>query len=271
LGKLRKILSSVFCIVLIVSNFSMAQEKLQPEFKWQPGEDLFYSVKWSFINLGNIRMQVLKADSIHNRKVYHCRIYIDSNPSLPFVNLHDIYDSYIDAEDVYSHIFLAYEKMDNYTLYTKYDFKYDRNEVHIFIQKEFSDSTVTLLDSTGAIPRKVRDSLSLLFYARAMAKHNANMNVDVFFDNKFESTNINFTGRQENIKANDQHVPGYFLDGRLKFVGIAGVKDKFKGWFSPDSQSVPLKAYMKAFIGSVKLELNEWKNWKGETIFKKDD
>ena len=50
---------------------------------------------------------------------------------------------------------------------------------------------------------------------------------------------------------------------RLKFVGIAGVKDEFKGWFSPDRQSVPVIAKMKAFIGSVGIELIRWKNWEG--------
>jgi len=62
-------------------------------------------------------------------------------------------------------------------------------------------------------------------------------------------------------------VRGYYLDGRLRFVGIAGIKEDFKGWFSTDGQKVPLKAYMKAFIGSVKIELEDWKNWNGDRIF----
>ena len=93
---------------------SVAPANTRPIFKWQVGEQLIYSVKWSFFTLGKLKLTVLKSDTLAGRKVYHCRINIDSNPSLPFVNIHDIYDSFMDAEDFSSNIFLSYEHEHGY-------------------------------------------------------------------------------------------------------------------------------------------------------------
>ncbi len=240
---------------------------MTPALKWQIGEELVYSVKWSFVTLGQLKLQVLSSDSVDKNKVYHCRIYIDSNPSIPFVDIHDIYDSYIDADEIYSHIFISYEQKDDYLLYTKYDFNYHRKQVAIFIERRTDHTNETLLDSVVTIPGKVQDSLSLLFFARAMVKNWVSLEIPVFAYNQLDTTQINFTGNKVNYESNDQELKGFFLDGRLKFVGIAGVKEDFKGWFSLDNQKVPIKAYMKAFVGSVKLELDEWKHWNGEKYF----
>jgi len=271
--KMKKIIQIplVLFLLLLLSNRSQAETSVKPDFQWQVGEELVYSVKWAFVGLGSLRLQVLGSDTIHGRLVYHCRIYIDSNPSLPFVNIHDVYDSFIDAEGIYSHIFLSYEKKKDHILYTRYDFDYENHRIHIRIEKQRHEDGEVLLDSTAYIPDKVLDSLSMLFFARAMVKNRANLDVSVFAYNSFEKTRINFTGEERWLKIRNTRAKSYYLDGRLKFIGIAGVKEDFKGWFSPDGQSVPLKAKMKAFVGSVTIELKKWSNWAGETIFFRKD
>lgn len=259
---LFKIITSFFFFLLFTNTLS--QDLKNIDFHWQRGEVLIYSVKWSFIKLGQLRLEIIDEDTVNNRKVYYCRIRIDSSPGLPFVNIHDIYESYIDAEEIYSHHFLAYEKKGDYILFTEYIFNYNNNTVSIIIEKRWNDKKELVLDSTAVIPQKVYDSLSMLYFARAMSKRNCAIKLPVFVYNKFEKTELNFSGRKELFKFRDQKIPGYFVDGQLKFIGIAGIKEDFKGWFSLDEQCVPVKALMKAFIGSVKIELKEWKNWKGE-------
>lgn len=265
---MKKIIIALALVFNLLNHSLLADTAPSPIFKWQVGEDLIYSVKWSFVYLGSLHLQVLGTDTVNGRQVYHCRIYIDSNPSLPFVNIHDMYDSYIDAEGFYSHIFISYEKKSDHVLYTRYDFNYENYRVKIRIEKHRDQEVEIVLDSTAVIPRKVQDSLSLLFFARAMVKTSVKIDVPVFAFNKLEITRINFTGKRKKIKANDHKIEGYYLDGKLKFVGIAGIKEGFKGWFSLDKQSVPLKAYMKAFIGNVRIELDQWEKWEGDTIFR---
>lgn len=47
----------------------------------------------------------------------------------------------------------------------------------------------------------------------------------------------------------------------MNIKGIAGITGPFKGWFAADKQRVPLKAELKVFVGSVKVELEDWKGW----------
>lgn len=238
-----------------------------PVIDWQVGEFLHYDVKWSLFYLGSLKLTVLEADTVHGRLVYHCRINIDSNPDLPFVKLHDIYESYIDAQQVYSHIFISYERKGDYTIYTRYDFDYDQGQVIIHIENQYPGHSETVLDSIVKIPDRVQDSLSLLYYARAMVKNNTRIAVPVFAYNQLDTTIIRFTGSQKQINVLGKKTSGFYLDGRLKFVGIAGVKEGFRGWFSLDPQRVPLKAYMKAFVGSVRIVLKNWKHWPGGNLF----
>lgn len=208
-------------------------------------------------------MQVVQNDSLHSRSVYRCRVTIDSSPELFFIDLHDVYESYIDAEEYYSHLFRSREKKGNHILFTQLEYLPDLKAVKIHQETQHPLKGVeVLLDSTILVSGKIQDTLSLLFLARAMAKIQIQTNLEVMIYNKFEKTYLHIYGTPETIHWSDQHISAYPLNGQLKFVGLAGVKDRYLGWFSTDGQSVPLKANMKAFIGNIKIELKEWKNWK---------
>jgi len=257
----RNILLIFLVLLALIGNVN-ANDELKPKIKLQIGEELIYKVKYTFLTLGSLKFQILGKDTIDDRPVYHCILYMDSNPSLPFVNIHDIYESYID-EDIYSRRFVAWENKSDYTIYTRYDMNYEEQNVHITMKKMTKTDTTVALDSIAALdtPRKIQDGLSILFYARAMVKHKKMMSAPVFAYNALKYTFINFTGKQKKVEVQDTKYKAYYLDGYLKFVGIAGVKEGFKGWFSPDMQSVPLQAHMEAFIGHVTLQLESHKNW----------
>lgn len=258
--KYLRILFALF--LLIYATNVNANGELKPKIKLQVGEELIYKVKYTFLTLGSLKFQILGKDTINDRPVYHCILYMDSNPSLPFINLHDIYESYID-EDIYAHRFVGWENKSDHTIFTQYDMNYEEQNVHIIMKKMTKTDTTVTLDSIAALdtPRKIQDGLSILFYARAMVKHKKMMSAPVFAFNELKYTFINFTGEQKKVEAQDKKYKAYYLDGYLKFVGIAGVKEGFKGWFSPDMQSVPLQAHMEAFIGHVTLQLESYKNW----------
>jgi hypothetical protein len=237
-----------------------ANNNLQPQIKLKVGEELNYKVKYSLLTLGSLKFKILDKVTLNNRPVYHCKLFIDS--SVPFVAVHDVYESWMD-EDVYSHRFYSWEGKGDHTLFTHYEMNYDDNTVHIIEKKITETDTVLVNDSTAVLgtDRKVQDGLTLLFFARAMAKHEKKMSAPIFAFNDLRYTFINFTGEQKKITAKGDKYKAYYLDGWMKFVGIAGIKDGFKGWFSPDSQSIPLKAHMEAFIGHVTIQLDSWENW----------
>ena len=253
---------------LIFFNLILAQSgELEPYLDWKIGEALVYKVKWTFIKLGEIKIDILDKICFHERTAYHCQIKIDSSPGLPFVNIHDCYESYIDSAYFYSHLFRSYENKDDHTIVTEYIYNPYTNKIDILLEKREANATIVLLDTTVHSPDKMYDSLSLFFLARGMVQNTALVNLSPFIYNKFENTDINFTGSRDKIEFHGRKMSCFFLEGKLKFVGIAGVRDDFKGWFSPDRQSVPIRASMKAFIGSVNIQLLQWKNWEKSIIY----
>jgi hypothetical protein len=253
----------IFCLFFLfwLVKYTYSSEKITA-FQWEIGEELIYQVKWTFIKLGELRLQVIERDTLHSRPVYHCRIKIDSSPGLFIINLHDIYESYIDAGEYYSHLFRSYEKKDDHILFTQFEYDPDDNQVKISIEKQRKDRTEVVVDSVISVKTRIHDSLSLLYFARANAKLEMHSELAVLIYTEFKWTQLQVRGRQEEVDWNDQDIPAYPLNGQLKFVGLAGMKEDYSGWFSADPQSVPLKAIMKAFIGRVRIVLTEWSNWK---------
>ena len=84
------------------------------------GEDLTYVVKYAFFNLGEVRFKVLEKTKINNTSVYKTIAYIDSYPDLPFVSLHQVYESYIDSS-FFPLKFFAKNFSDD-TIFVKYNF-----------------------------------------------------------------------------------------------------------------------------------------------------
>ncbi|HQU74106.1 MAG TPA: DUF3108 domain-containing protein [Calditrichia bacterium] len=258
-----------FSTFLLFSVPLFAQDPVAPDsllskpFQWSVGEELFYRVKYTFFTVGKLHFQVLKEDTIRGRKVYHCKMHMEDSGRIPFLDIDDSYDSFIDAEEVYTHRFWAYEKQSDHYLFTYYDFNYEENKIEMVMEKLFENDTLRVLDSTAVLDRRVQDGLSLLFYARANAFKAYRSDTPVFAFNDYQETYINFSGREEEVEVTNQDTDGWYLDGKMKFVGIAGLKEGFRGWFSRDPQRVPLHAHMKAIVGSVKLYLEDWKAWQG--------
>jgi hypothetical protein len=175
--------------------------------------------------------------------------------------MHNVYESYID-DDIRVHLFYAEERIDGVLYDTEYRFNYQDSLIHV---------TMTDMDDTTKTIRKdvpfdvtIRDGTSMIFYARKNAHWNHADTLYSIYEAEIDKVLLNFTGKKEEITlVNDEKISSHYVDGRLLIKGIAGVTGPYRGWFSTDPQRVPLKAYLKVFIGSVKVELESWKNWRG--------
>ncbi len=227
----------------------------QKEDKLFIGEDLTYVVKYAFFNLGEVRIKVLERTKINNTTVYKTIAYIDSYPDLPFVSLHQIYESYIDSS-LFPVKFFA-EIFNDDTVFVEYNF---REHSRISMKKGKFNGSRLWLDSTTYINHRMQDGLSLLFYARMNFGKNQTLSVPCFVNEKEETTTLNFYTEPEpvSIDAVDYEIDCLYLDGRTDFVSVYGLTGDFEGWFSNDNFSVPICAKMNVIIGSINLELIKW-------------
>ncbi|MBN2091592.1 DUF3108 domain-containing protein [candidate division KSB1 bacterium] len=249
------------CLVLFISVFS--DNYAQNKFRWVLGEELTYKVKYGFLRLGTLTMQVADSMQMDEQKVYKTLLYIDSNPMIFFVNMHSVYESYID-ENFYPHLFLADEKIDGKYYKTRYRFDYP-NKI-IDVKMTDLEDTSKIIIKQMPMEEKVQDGMSLIFYARGNVHLAKEETLTAFYEAKKGKILIRFKGKGESLRidAFESSQKSYAVDGQAHIKAIAGFGGKYEGWFATDAQAPPLKAKLKVFIGYVTVELESWKNWFGK-------
>ncbi|HEX9655984.1 MAG TPA: DUF3108 domain-containing protein [Bacteroidota bacterium] len=223
------------------------------------GEELIYNVRYGFIDLGQVRIRAINRISESTFTGYYGKAKIDSYPSIPFVDLHAIYESVFDTS-IFSRNFLGKSKEDKDKLwdFSRYHFDYLSNKV--FMEKGEEDSIVLKRD-TMEIATHYQDGLSLFFYARQQLTAGETKNIPTFIKEQKVNTVINFHNKRTSVEVDaiDYPVDVVEFDGTAQFVGIFGLTGDFEGWFSNDEARVPILAKMKVIIGSVTIELMKWK------------
>ncbi len=228
----------------------------------QAGEDLTYIVSYSLLKLGEVRIKILDAREMDGSMVYRAAAYMDSYSNIPFVNLHQIYESTF-FEDNTPLKFRGIVKGDEYTTFTDYDYNYKDSLIRV---KKGKVKPYKLWTDSSANAEKIyQDGLSILFYARMNFGGEKTVDVPCFVNERKVSTKINYYTEVSgvSIDAVDYEIACVRLDGETDFVSVFGLTGYFQGWFSNDSALIPIVAEMKVIIGNVKLELVKWnrKGW----------
>jgi hypothetical protein len=223
----------------------------------QVGEDLVYNVRYGPFDLGAVRVLTLERQASPRHVVYYCKALINSYPKVPFVDLHAIYESYIDTM-MYSHKFIGRLKQDDWWSFSRYTFDYDHGRA--VLEKGEKDTIVSKRD-TIPLEGMFQDGLSLFFAAREHLLSGKSMTFPTMISEQKVTTRIAFSGKSEpaEVDAIDYPVDAVKFDGTADFVGIFGLTGDFEGWFSNDDARVPILAKMKVILGSVTIELVQWK------------
>lgn len=222
-----------------------------------PGEELTYDVSYMGISLGTIKVTTLKNENFNGKTVHHTKVYIDSRKGIPFVDLHSIYESWIDPSVQFSHNFAASTKeSDGSWSYDKYLFDYPGQTVTMEKYKANKLSNKRILKT----PKKWNDGSSLFFLARQMLKSKKTIKVPTIIMDDTVSTSINFVGKEETVEIDAVNYPikTVYLSGTANWTGIYGLSGKFEGWFSDDEARIPIRAKMKLYVGNANIELVKW-------------
>ena len=245
-------------LVLVSQTLLLGQTNSpSPSFPLEEGEDLIYNVRYGFIDLGQVRIKVLNSLQVPGSRAYRCKAFIDSYAKVPFVDLHAVFESTIDTA-IFSRDFLGKSKDGNVWSFSRYDFDYAAHRV--LIETGQQDSIIAKRD-TLPIHDRCQDGLSLFFFARDYLHSGRNISIPTIVTEKNVTTRIDFAKKRTTaeVDAIDYPVDVIEFEGSADFVGIFGLTGDFTGWFSNDDARVPILAKMKVIIGSVTIELMQWK------------
>lgn len=223
-----------------------------------PGEDLTYRVSYAGITLGTVRSLTEPYTTFEGKKAIKVKVFINSNPNIPFVSLHSIYQSWMDSTATYSYNFNASTQIDeNLWEFDKYLFDYSKMNLTM---ETYRDKKLLKKKEIG-IKKYCNDGSSLLYAARTLVGSKKSIKLPTVIMGDTATTVINFRGTKQttDIDAVNYPIMTTYFDGTANWTGVYGLTGGFEGWFSDDAARVPIKAKMKVYIGSVTLELQSWK------------
>ncbi len=226
---------------------------------YQTGEELTYSVSFLGINLGTIKVFSLGKEEYKGKEIYRSKATMESNPAIPFAYLSAVFDSWMSPNLTHSLKFEGNNKFGKSSswVFQKLIMEYEKDNVKFerWIEKELK------MKEDIEINSKINDGSSLFFFARQFADSRKRVKIPTIIDNFVEYTYINFSDKYEDVEidAVDYPVRTVYFDGKADWEGIYGLSGEFEGWFSDDEASIPIQAKMKVYVGSVNIELIEWK------------
>ena len=262
-------------IFSIAESYTLQNEKLSARSsyqEWEPvqqnegmlqvGEELEYSVHYSIFNIGTIRFKVTNKAERNGKVIYHAQAIMDSNPSLSWlVDLHIRFYTEMD-QDAFTYQWLSEDSASNITNYRKMHFDYETHKMYFEWGEKLKTGEYRKNgERTIKITNNCQDGLSLFYYAREHAFEKKQTKIPTFVDTNEVITNFNFgiEHLEEEIDAVNYPVDVVKLDGLANFVGVFGLTGGFEGVFSNDAASIPITARLKVILGSVKVELKNWK------------
>lgn len=221
------------------------------------GEYLTYRVyydswltAWITAGFGTMKIQE-EPVMINGRETYH--IIIEGNSAGMFnwfFKVRDRFETFMDVETMAPHKFIRRTREGNYVKDDDVIF----DHVNLYAQSRYKKKE---------IPRYVQDIVSAFYYLRNFDFDTAQANdeyfLDFFLDDSVYRTQVIFEGRE---KIKTEH--GEMMC--MRFKPQVAVGEIFQQpypmilWVSDDKNKIPVLAKSGVFIGSVTIELHEYKN-----------
>jgi hypothetical protein len=215
-------------------------------------EYFIYEVSYGFLTLGTVEVKLIPDVEWEGERYYRLDMSIVSNPTIPFVGDRRIrYSSLFQVEDGMhrDRRFWRDDLHDGEQERTLVDFDRDLGKVYFAERGEPTDTLDLVEPAIGG---------SLIFmHSRSYAERPDPYLLEVYVEDERAQITASGSSKVEkrSYKAFDGPVPTYLSAGTTNVNGPFGFSGNFKSWFSTDDLRVPLEAWVKIFIGNVKVKL----------------
>ena len=217
------------------------------------GEYLEYKLAYGIINAGTATLEVKDApQKIQGREAFHI---VGRGRSISafdfFFKVRDRYETYIDKEGIFPWLFVrrisegGYNKSQDYKFFqNKGKVKNEDNEVY-------------------KVPHGIQDMLSSFYYARTIDFSNAKkgdvFEFDSFVDEEIYPLRIKYVG-DKTIKVDKGKFHCMVFHPVVQEGRIFEDDDDLTVYITKDENKIPILAKAKVLVGSIRMELTDYKN-----------
>lgn len=227
--------------------------KLQETFR--------YSVDYGFVTLGEVVVEgrvhsQAEKDTMSTPSDYRLTMTIYGNESIPFVGRREVrFTSLFDLEnqnELVERRFWRDDLHDGDFERSVIEFDHEADSVRFFDRGEPEAVLPLIQPAVGG---------SLVFYASRLAAGYAEpYALNVFIEN--EQADLDAATKEpakpRGVPALEGDVMAWFSEGTTNIKGPFGFSGGFKSWFNTAPERVPLEAWVKIFVGNVKIKLQSY-------------
>lgn len=221
---------------------------------FQDGEFLKYKFAYGIMNAGEATLEVKKVKKkIQNRDILHI---IGRGYSISafdwFFKVRDKYETYLDEEGIFPWLFVRRIEEGGYK--KEQDYKFFQNEEKVeHVQKK----------EEHKVPHGVQDMISSFYYARTIdyskAKKDDVFEFESFVDGELYPIKIKFAGIKT-IKIDAGKFECMVFHPVVQEGRVFKNDDDLTVYITNDENKIPILARAKVLVGSIRMELIDYKN-----------
>ncbi len=249
--------------VLLLFGLSSAQ-KLD---NIQSGEELNYRIHYGILNAGTAKLTTLKTNYLGEPHFYVKGVGKTTGAVRAFFKVDDLYESFINYNNGLPSFYVRNVKEGSYRQHYETVFNHTNQTLILTDKKNTSNGSKVLKSVKG-----VQDMLSAFYYLRSFEKGQLKVgdviDMNVWIDDEMFPFRLKVTGSEEVKtkfgKVNCLKIIPSVISGRV-FKDKEGVTL----WVTNDANHIPVSIKAELAVGSLKADLDSYKNVKTPISFKK--
>lgn len=257
-----KIKQLLFLFVYCIGLFGFAQTTVydtptEAKLPFKAGEWFQFRIHYGFFNASYATIE-LSQDTLNGKPVLHAKGYgTTTGLARWFFKVEDHYDSYFDEKKIIPYWFIRDIYEGGYTKNLEINFDHNQNLAHVNDLKYKKHNTFKVSNSA-------QDLISAFYYLRAFypddkLKPNETFSINMFFDKENYVFKMKFLGKEplhtKFGKIQCMKFRPYVQSGR-----VFREQESVTLWITDDGNKIPIRMQADLAIGSIKVDLEKFKN-----------
>lgn len=257
--------NQLLIVLFFLSSSFIAWKTPPPAFRsvsntaFAKGEFLKYRVHYGMITAGYATLEVAnKVESVNGRKCHHIIGKGFTTSSYDWVyKIRDKYETFVDEEALIPWRFIRHIEEGDFYNHTETRFEHS-------LKKAYHVNNKAQL-STYSVPENIQDVISSFYYARTLNQKNLQVGSKIPLTNFLDEKTFNLQAqllKRENVVIDGIKYKALKMKLLVEEAGIITDGSKIQFWISDDENKIPLRIEAELAIGSLKVDLVEYKSLK---------